>query len=90
MPHPHPHPHQLEYVSIYPYAEIVDSLLYLGIVSRRDISYAVGDLARHLKCLTYASCTTASRVLNYLSQHPAVCFGYLGSKLDFHGYTDSD
>ena len=67
-------PKQLEYyVSAYPYAEIVGSLLYLAVVSRPDISYAVGVLTRHLKCPTYASCKAASRVLNYLSQHPAVC-----------------
>ena len=52
--------------------------------------YAVGVLTRHLKCPTYASCKAASRVLNYLSQHPAVCVRYSGSSLDLHVYSDSD
>ena len=69
-------PKQLEYVSAYPYAEVVGSLLYLAVVSRPDISYAVGVLTRYLKFPTYSSCKAASRVLNYLSQHPAVCIRY--------------
>ena len=32
----------------------------------------------------------ASRVLNYLSQHPAVCIRYSGNSLDLHVYSDSD
>ena len=43
-------PKQLEYMSAYTYAKIVGSLLYLAVVSRRDISYAVGDLTSHLNC----------------------------------------
>ena len=54
------------------------------------ISYAVGVLTRHLKCPTYASCKAASHVLNYLSQHPAVCIRYSGSSLDLHVSSDSD
>ena len=46
--------------------------------------------ASHLKCLTYASCKAALLVLNYLSQHPAVCIRYSGSSLDLHVYSDSD
>ena len=38
----------------------------------------------------YASCKAASRVLNNLSQHPAVCIRYSGSSLDLHVYSDSD
>ena len=48
-----------------PFAEIVGSLLYLAVVSKPDIMYAVGMLTRHLKCPTYSSCKAACRVLNY-------------------------
>ena len=83
-------PKQLKYVSAYPYTEIVGSLLYLAVVSRLHVSYAVGVLTGHLKCPTYASCKAASRVLNYLSKHPAVCIRYSGSSLDLYVYCDSD
>ena len=32
----------------------------------------------------------ASSVLNYLSQHPALCIRYSGSSLDLHVYSNSD
>ena len=51
--------------------------LYLGVVSRPDITYAVDVLTRYLKHPTYLSSKAAYRVLNYLSNHA-------GSKIDMH------
>ena len=73
---------QQSYVDAYPYSEIVGSLLYLAVVSRPDIMYAVGMLTRHLECPTYSSCKAACRVLNYLSHHPTTGITYTGCKLD--------
>ena len=61
---------QQSYVYAYPYAERVGSLLYLAVVSKPDIMYAVGVLTRHLKYPTYSSCKAACRVLNYVSHRP--------------------
>ena len=81
---------QRQFVENFPYAAIVGSLLYLAVVTRPDIMFAVGVLTHHLKSPTYASCKAVCRVLNYLSHHPAVALCYAGSKLDLHVYTDSD
>jgi len=81
---------QQSFVDTFPYAEIVGSVLYLAVVSRPDIMYAVGVLTRHLKSPTYASCKAACRLLNYLSTNPAVGIRYTGTTLALHVYTDSD
>jgi hypothetical protein len=83
-------PKQRQFVDSFPYSAIVGSLLYLAVVSRPDICFAVGVLTHHLKSPTYASCKAACRVLNYLSHHPRVSIVYAGSTLDLHAYTDSD
>jgi hypothetical protein len=74
----------------FPYPAIVGSLLYLAVVTRPDIMFAVGVLTHHLKSPTYASCKAACRVLNYLSHHPAISICYSGTALNLHVYTDSD
>lgn len=81
---------QRDFVAEFPYSAIVGSLLYLAVVTRPDIMFAVGVLTRHLKSPTYASCKAACRVLNYLSHHPANAIKYCGCKLRLHVYTDSD
>ena len=74
----------------FPYPAIVGSLLYLAVVTRPDIMFAVGVLTHHLKSPTYASCKAACRVLNYQSHHPAISICYSGTALNLHVYTDSD
>ena len=81
---------QRQFVENFPYPAIVGSLLYLAVVTRPDIMFAVGVLTHHLKSPTYASCKAACRVLNYLSHHPAISICYSGTALNLHVYTDSD
>ena len=83
-------PKQQAFVEAFPYSALVGSLLYLAVVTRIDIMYAVGVLTRHLKAPTYASCKAACRVLNYLSSNRSKCLRYRGSKIHLHAFTDSD
>jgi hypothetical protein len=81
---------QRAYVDTFPYGEIVGCLLYLSVVTRVDIAYAVGVLTRHVKHPTYAACKAATRVLSYLAltRNKGLC--YSGTILNFLAYTDSD
>jgi hypothetical protein len=81
---------QRQFVESFPYPAIVGSLLYLAVVTRPDVMFAVGVLTHHLKSPTYASCKAACRVLYYLSHHPAISICYPGTALNLHVYTDSD
>jgi len=83
-------PKQREFIESFPYSELVGALLYLAVVTRPDIMFAVGVLTHHLKSPTYASCKAACRVLNYLSHHPAIAICYSGRTLNLHAFTDSD
>ena len=65
-------------------------LLYLSVVTRVDIAYAVGVLTRHIKAPTYAACKAAARVLSYLSLTCHRGITYSGVTLSFHALTDSD
>jgi hypothetical protein len=69
---------QRQFVDSFPYPALVGALLYLAMVTRPDIMFAVGMLTHHLKCPTYASCKAACRVHNYLSHHPAIGICYSG------------
>ena len=82
--------HQQDFVDSFPYGAIVGSLLYLAVVTRLDIMFAVGVLTPHLKCPTFAACKAACRVLNYLSHHPDIPIRYSGRSLNLHAFTDSD
>ena len=59
-------PSQSEYVSKFPYQNLVGALLYLAINTRPDISYAVGVLARFNTYPNFRACKALIRVLIYL------------------------
>ena len=59
-------PSQREYVSKFPYQNLVGALLYLAINTRPDISYAVGVLARFNTYPNFRACKALIRVLLYL------------------------
>ena len=47
---------QKKFVPQFPYSEIVGDILYLSVVTRMDIAFAVGLLTRHMKTPTHESC----------------------------------
>ncbi|GIL87679.1 hypothetical protein Vretifemale_15713, partial [Volvox reticuliferus] len=75
--------------SLFPYSELVGSLLYLSVCSRPDISFAVGALARHMAKPTTDHWCAAKCVLRYLVSTPDVGIKY-GGNLSLVGYCDSD
>ena len=60
---------QVQFTSIYPYAELVGTLMYLSVLTRPDIAY-------HISTPIYMTCKSRSRVLNYLSRYPHLCLRY--------------
>jgi len=74
-----------------PYSALVGSLLYLSLMTRPDIAYAVGVLARFGAEPTWAHWNAAKTVLRYLASTPdaALTFSPSGPR-SLIGYSDAD
>lgn len=75
----------------FPYREAVGSLLYLALVTRPDISYAVGQVSRFVESYDQSHCNAVRRIFAYLRGTPnyGICFDGL-SQGSLVGYTDAD
>jgi hypothetical protein len=76
---------------VYPYAELVGSLLYLSVCTRPDISQSVGVLSRYMSKPTEVHWHAAKGVLRYLAG--TADKGIVFSKADsstVSGYCDAD
>lgn len=74
-----------------PYRELVGSLMYLAIVSRPDITFAICLLSRYLDKPTAQLWTAAKRVLRYLKQTADKGLIYTQStKEELNAYSDAD
>jgi len=71
------------------YQELVGSLLYLATGTRPDISFAVGQLTRHVAAPTMEHLAAAKTVLRYLKGTASLGLTY-GSAAAMIGYSDAD
>lgn len=71
------------------YQELVGSLLYLSTCTRPDISFAVGQLSRHMAAPTEEHLAAAKTVLRYLKGTANLALFY-GAEQTLLGYSDAD
>lgn len=74
----------------YPYQQLVGSLLYLSILTRPDISYAVCYLSQFNNCYSETHWKHLKRVLKYLKKTKNFALKYFKDDLDLIGYVDAD
>jgi hypothetical protein len=79
-----------EYISMFPFKEIIGALLHLSIHTRPDITYAVGVLSRYSTKVSLAACEMCVYVLRYIRCTVDNCIIFSGSKFDLHVFTDAD
>jgi hypothetical protein len=74
-----------------PYREAIDSLNYLSMVSRPDITFAVNKLARYCNAPTDVHWQAVKRVMKYLKGTQDYCITYSGpDNVTLFGSCDSD
>lgn len=74
----------------YPYRELIGGLMYLSIVSRPDISYAVSYLSQFNNCYGKAHWEAAKRVLRYIKGTDHYCLTYRSGNSSLKGFADAD
>jgi hypothetical protein len=75
---------------IYPYSQLVGSMMYLAVCTRPDIAYAVGALARFMAKPTTVHWQAAKGVLRYLSGTTDYGITFGPGELELLGYCDAD
>jgi hypothetical protein len=75
----------------FPYQQLVGSLMYLAVLTRPDLAFAVGYLSQFNNCFSHETWLYAKRVLRYLkkTKHIGLKFSKTGDS-QFVGYVDAD
>lgn len=75
----------------FPFRQAIGSLNFAAIVSRPDISYAVGELSKFTENPKSSHVNALKRIFRYLKATIYYCLEYKASDvLTFNGYTDAD
>jgi hypothetical protein len=84
-------PEAIKKAHVFPYREMVGSLMYLMVSTRPDISYAVGQLAMYMNCHGPEHHAAVLHLLRYVKGTSDLGITY-GNNEDavLHGYSDSD
>ena len=73
------------------YLSMVGSLIYLAVISRPDIAYAVSKVGQYMADPKPEHLTAVKRIFRYLKKEPSVSLHYeKGGNLKVIGYVDSD
>lgn len=75
----------------YPYQQLIGNLMYLVVLTRPDIAYAVSFLSQYNNCNTEQQQVYAKRVLRYLKDTKNLGLKYCKNKnINIEGYVDAD
>lgn len=79
------------YVGNFPYQQIIGCLMYLAVLTRPDIAFAVGFLSQFNNSYTKEHCAYVKRILKYLKKTKdfGLVYSHDGNSL-LEGYVDSD
>lgn len=73
-----------------PYQQLLGSLMYLSVLTRPDITFAVNFLSQFNNCYTESHWKSAKRILRYLKGTKSLCLEYKNDNSNLMGFVDSD
>lgn len=73
-----------------PYQKLIGCLMYLAVLTRPDIAYAVSYLSQFNTCYNICCYNYAKRILRYLQCTKNYCLKYTSNDMNLQGFVDSD
>lgn len=74
----------------YPYQELLGALMYLCVLTRPDIAFAISFLSQYNKCFDETHWKHLKRILKYLSKTKNFGLKYVKEDCSLVGYVDAD